>query len=60
MLLAYLLMCHRPLNARELAAGASSVIDVVPEKKEIHVRADKAPADPFVFDQVQHCNMLSI
>lgn len=42
----------RPLNSRELASGATSVVEVCPEKKEITIKADKAPTEPFTFDQV--------
>lgn len=43
---------RRPLNARELAEGASSVVDVVKDKKEINIRTEKGPSEPYVFDQV--------
>jgi hypothetical protein len=41
------------MNSRELATGAASVVTVNPEKKEVLLKAEKAPTEPFVFDQAR-------
>ncbi len=46
---------HRPLNRRELDNGATSIIEVNEEKKEVRLLDEKkagASGDTFVFDQV--------
>jgi hypothetical protein len=54
---AYVIFCRvvppSPMNSRELATGASSVVTVNSEKKEIQLKAEKAPTEPFVFDQAR-------
>ena len=43
----------RPMNSRETASGAVSVVECNREKKEISLHAEKAPSEPFGFDQVR-------